>query len=370
MMEIKKFIDVHVPIFYCNLKCNYCYVGQCSQNVIPCKFQYSSEVVKRALSVERLGGVCHFNVCGMGETMIPRELIEYIRVILEDGHTVMIVTNGTLTERFLEYMQLPQKLKNHLGFKFSYHYLELLRLNLMDVFWNNVRLVRDNGCSFSVELTPNDSYELYIEDIKKSCIENVGAKCHLSVPRNEASGGIELYSKHSKEEFYNIWKDFDSPMFELKMRHWEERRKEFCYAGLWSGLLNLGTGEFNACYRQPGPLGNMFENIDEKFPFCPVGKCALPHCFNGHSFLAWGIRPEIAEESYLDIRDRKSKMGSWINSEMAEQFEQKLYENNEQLSDEEKKKYLKIHKRAKIKYDIQKVENKVHKVIGKVRGKV
>ena len=87
-MEIKKFIDIHVPIFFCNLKCGYCYVGQCPQNTNKCEFKYSSDVVKKALSQERLGGVCHFNVCGMGETLIPKELIDYIRVILEDGHTV------------------------------------------------------------------------------------------------------------------------------------------------------------------------------------------------------------------------------------------------------------------------------------------
>ena len=103
-MEIKRFIDIHVPIFYCNLKCSYCYVGQTKQNKEPCVFNYTPEQVKKALSEERLGGICHFNVCGMGETLIPEELSEYIKVILENGHTVMIVTNGTLSSRFKEYV--------------------------------------------------------------------------------------------------------------------------------------------------------------------------------------------------------------------------------------------------------------------------
>ena len=133
-VEIKKFIDIHVPIFACNLKCDYCYVGQNPQDVKKTVFQYEVETVKMALTQERLGGVCHFNVCGMGETLIPKELVHYIRAILENGHTVMIVTNGTLTNRFLDYMEFPIELRKHLGFKFSFHYLELKRLNLMDTF--------------------------------------------------------------------------------------------------------------------------------------------------------------------------------------------------------------------------------------------
>lgn len=337
-MEIKKFIDIHVPIFECNLRCSYCYVSQMQQDKKKCQFNYSADTVKEALKAERLGGICHFNVCGMGETLIPEELVDYIRVILENGHTVMIVTNGTLTKRFEKFMEFPDSLKAHLGFKFSFHYLELNRVNMMEVFWNNVRLVRDNGCSFSVELTANDSYEPYIEEIKQCCLQHVGAVCHISVPRNEAAGGITLYSKHSNEEFYKIWKSFGSLMFELKMRHWGEARKEFCYAGLWSGLLNLGTGEFNACYRQPGPIGNLFEHPDEKFEFYPIGKCEIPHCFNGHSFLAWGVIPEIDEETYLDIRDRTNDRGDhWVNNVMSEQFSEKLFNHNDILTDSQKK---------------------------------
>lgn len=362
-MEIKKFIDIHVPVFICNLKCSYCYVNQMTQTKKKTEFNYSPDVVKKALSVNRLGGICHFNVCGMGETLIPPKLIDYVRVILENGHTVMIVTNGTLSNRFNEYMKLPDELKRHLGFKFSLHYLELKRLNMMEIFWKNVDIVRQNGCSFSVELTSNDSYEPYISEIKQTCLEHVGAICHISVPRNEATGSISLYSKHSRKDYYSIWENFNSPMFELKMRHWEEKRKEFCYAGMWSGLLNLGTGEFNACYHQPGPMGNLFENADDDFCFYPAGKCEISHCFNGHSFLAFGTIPEINEETYFDVRDRVDQNGNhWINDEMKAQFTQKLVSSNELLCDLEKKKYLKMHTRNKHKEIMTRIRRKMRRV--------
>lgn len=366
-MQIKRFIDIHVPIFACNLKCSYCYVSHMPQKKVKPIFEYGPETVKKALTQDRLGGVCHFNVCGMGETLIPEELIDYIRVILENGHTVMIVTNGTLTKRFEEYMELPDELKKRLGFKFSFHYLEMKRLNMMEIFFNNVNMVKKNGCSFSVELTANDSYEPYINEIKECCLKHVGALCHISVPRNEATDGISLYSRHNIKEFYNVWKEFDSPMFELKIRHWEEVRKEFCYAGLWSGLLNLGTGEFNACYRQPGPMGNLFQNPEKEFVFCPVGKCEVPHCFNGHSFLAWGVIPEISEESYLDIRDRIDKNGNhWINTEMRDQFKERLFRYNELYADGDKRKVINNHVINKQKFILKKIKNKIKKGVNKL----
>ena len=270
-----------------------------------------------------------------------------------------------VNERFMnyEYVCFPQELRERLGFKFSFHYLELKRLNMMQVFWDNVKLVRDSGCSFSIEITANDDYEPYIEDIKNECINNVGAMCHVSVPRDEATGGISLYSKHSKEEFYNIWKTFDSSMFELKMRHWEERRNEFCYAGSWSGLLNLGTGEFNSCYRQPRPCWNLFEDLDQPVVFEPCGKCELPHCFNGHSFLAWGVIPEISEERYLDIRDRECTDGShWINSTMRDQFNKRLKEVNVVLSSEEKDIIRRKHRKYKSVSYVNKISRKLVKI--------
>lgn len=366
-MEIKKFIDIHVPIFYCNLKCGYCYVSQLPQTRVRTCFNYSPEVVKKALSQERLGGICHFNVCGMGETLIPEQLVDYIRVILENGHTVMIVTNGTLTKRFESFMEFPADLKLRLGFKFSLHYLELKNRNMLDIFWSNVQLVKDNGCSFSVEMTANDSYEPYIDEIKQNCMNNVGAYCHVSVPRDEATRGIKLLTRHTMKEFYDIWKVFDSPMFEFKMRHWEERRREFCCAGLWTGLLNIGTGEYNSCYGQPGPVGNMFENIEEKFDFKAVGKCEIPHCFNGHSFLTWGVIPEINEERYLDIRDRVDVSGNhWVNDTMRSQFKSKLFECNVPLSEEEKKKIRVSHSIDKSRYIVKRIENKLRKGISKL----
>lgn len=342
---LKKFIDIYVPIEFCNFKCSYCYISQYDEKYHKTKnykipFNYSPEVVKQALTQERLGGICHFNVCGGGETLIPEKLSEYVRVILENGHSVMIVTNGILTDRIKLYTAFPKSLRSRLGFKMSFHYLELKEKNLLKTFFENVKHIKSAGCSFSVELTSNDTYEPYIDEIKSVCMKELGALCHVSVPRDEPEDKIPLLSKHSLEEYNEIWKVFDSAMFDNKIKYWGQKRKEYCHAGEYTALLNLGNGNLTPCYRTRGMVQNIFENPTKPIIWCPVGKCPIAHCFNAHSFLAFGNIPELNFCTYEEIRDRVDADGNhWITDEMRDHFKCKLYNNHSKLTISRKAKF-------------------------------
>ena len=182
MDKIKRFIDCTVPVVTCNLRCPYCYITQERDflKAMP-TFRYSAEVIGAALTQERLGGVCHFNLCGGGETLLPKEMIDIIFALLKNGHYLAIITNGTVTKQFEKIAQFPKEYLERLFFKFSFHYLELKKRNLLDRFFENINLMRSVGCSISVELTPDDYYIPYINEIKKICMERVGALCHVTV---------------------------------------------------------------------------------------------------------------------------------------------------------------------------------------------
>lgn len=359
---MKRFIDVHIPVTNCNLKCHYCYVAiGHERDSKATKFQYSAERIGMALTKERLGGICHFNLCGLGETLIPNEVVDIVKAILAEGHYIMIVTNGTLSKRFDEFCKFPEEYRKRLGFKFSYHYLELKRLKLFDCFYENVKKVHENGMSYSIELTPSDELEPYIEDIKKECMIHFGALCHITVPRDVSKPGYVLQSKHTMEQFKKIWGVFDSQLFDFKTQIWGVRRKEYCYAGAWSGLLNIGNGEFTACYgsriRQ-----NIFQDINKPIDFTAVGTtCRLDHCYNGHSFLALGTIPEIKSMRYNMERDRIDiRDGShWLTPEMNAFLNQRLEDYNREFT-----KYDKFVNLMKIcgyttKCGITKIQNKL-----------
>lgn len=360
---MKRFIDIHVPITACNFKCDYCYVTQMGKNNTErVEFKYSPEHVRKALSKERLGGACLFNVCGLGETLIPKEINKYLEALLAEGHYVMVVTNGTLTERFKEIERFDEGMRKCLFFKFSFHYLELKRLNKMEEFISNVNRIKNAGCSFTIEITPNDKLEPYIDEIKDICMKEFGALCHVTIPRMENDNVIPLLSKHSFEDFCLIWGTFKSELFDFKKSIWGVKRKEFCHAGEWSGLLNLGTGIWTPCYSIKAQKKNIFENIDKPIEFYPVGKCCkMPHCYNGHSYLTMGNIPEIDTYHFNQLRDRECVDGShWLTPEVNEFFNGRLdAENSSNYSSKDKLIFTKYKYKTIIKNVAGKISSKI-----------
>lgn len=226
MDKIKRFIDIYVPVTTCTLRCHYCYITQhCLFDGPLPKFDYSPEYVRKALSKERLGGPCLMNLCGGGETLLAPQMVEYIRELLAEGYYVMVVTNATVSKRFEEIAKFPKELLSHLFFKFSYHYMELKRRNLLDKFFANVCLMRDSGASFTLEATPSDELIPYIEEMQRAAIEHVGAVNHITAGRDErVAGALPILTNMSRENYQKTWSVFHSEFFDYKMSIFGKKR--------------------------------------------------------------------------------------------------------------------------------------------------
>lgn len=331
MEKMKRFIECYYPATRCNLRCQYCYITQQNKwkDKLPeCK--YNPETIGKALSPKRLGGICHINICGLGETLIPPEMTQIIYNILAQGHYVMVITNGTISNRFKEISEFPREFLNRLSFKFSFHYEELLRLKMFDVFFGNINLMREAGASFSLELTPYDGLIEQIENIKAICMKYVGAYCHITVARDESKRKIPILTNLSREDYLKVWGTFKSEMFDFKMSTFNVKRKEFCYAGDWSFWLNLVTGVARPCYYTLTGQ-NIFEDISKPIKFLAIGNfCPLPHCYNSHAFLTLGTIPELDTPLYASTRNRvEENKKEWLTEDMKEFLSCKLCESNE-----------------------------------------
>lgn len=335
MEKIKRLIAINVPFTKCNLKCKYCYLSQRNEwdGSMPA-FTRSPQEIRRALSKERLGGTCIINITGRGETLLPKEMPSIIYALLKEGHYLEVVTNGTLTKRFDEIVSFPRVLLNHLEFKFSFHYMEFIRLGILDQFFNNVNMIRDAGCSFTLELMPYDELIPYIEDIKNLCLEKVGAVCQVTVGRNDTDGR-SLLTSLSREGYEKTWNAFDSTMFKFKMDVYNVKRKEFCYAGMWSLYVDLISGEARRCYGFE-PEQNIYD-LSKPIDFKPVGhSCKQPFCYNAHAYLSLGLIPELDTPTYADIRNRETIDGKeWLSADVKTAFSAKLGDDNSRLSNKE-----------------------------------
>lgn len=341
MDKIKKFIDCYIPTELCNLRCHYCYITQKRKfNNKLATFDRSPQEIRKALSKKRLGGVCLLNFCAGGETLLSENVLPVVKALLEEGHYVMIVTNGTISERFIEISKWDKKLLNHLFFKFSFHFLELKRLNMMDKFFNNVKLMKSSGSSFTVELTPSDELIPYIDEVKQVCVDNLGALCHVTIARDDRTNGIEVLSGLSFEEYKKTWSVFDSELFNFKSEIFYKHRTEFCYAGLWSAWLKLDTGDIYPC-NCGKCFDNIYKNIKRPIRFRVIGKqCSLAHCYNGHAWLALGNIPELITPTYAEERNRKCSDGTeWLTADMKSFMSSKLCENNKQYSERKKRRF-------------------------------
>ncbi|WP_077155033.1 radical SAM protein [Bacteroides bouchesdurhonensis] len=363
MDKIKRYIDCYVPITTCTLRCHYCYIVQHGlfANKVP-ELKYSVETVRRALSKERLGGTCLINFCAAGETLISKDLLEYVRAFLEEGHYVMVVTNATISKRFDEIVAFPPELLKRLFFKFSYHYLELKEKNLLDRFFSNIKKVRDAGCSFTLEVTPSDELIPFIDEMNKKSIEEIGAIPHITIARDERDPErLPILTNMNKEEYYKVWSKFKSAIFEYKMKIFEVKRTEFCYAGDWSFYLNLGTGMMTQCYKSLIKQ-NIFEDVEKPIKFCPIGNnCLEYHCYNGHSYIVLGDIPELDAPTYAELRNRICIDGSeWLRPEMKSFMSTKLCESNKEYTQSEKKM---INRKQRIPFLRQRVRQTLIKLV-------
>ena len=331
--KIKKFIDCYIPITTCNFRCPYCYITQNNRwnDALP-EFKYSAQYVRKALSKERLGGTCLLNMCGGGETLLPPYIIELLKELLEEGHYIWIITNGSLNKRFEEISKFPKNLLYRLAFKFSFHYLELKRLNKLEDYVKNIKLMQDSGASFSIEITPYDELIEYIDEIKEFSLKNFGALPHITVAREDNTDNKKILTKLSKQEYNKVWSQFNSKMFSFKLSTFLVKRKEYCYAGKWSYILDIGKGVLRQCYSN-NLQQNIFENM-KPIKIKSVGrKCLEPHCYNSHAFLTWGDIPRLKAPYYYEMRNRiQSDEKEWLNPYMKEFCSHKLKENNNKFN--------------------------------------
>lgn len=322
---IKKFIEIHLPVGVCNMRCSYCYIGQYGNRVK--ELQYNIADIKKAFSFQRLGGTVLISICSDGETLLHPLISQIIDVLLHEGHYVMVVTNGVLTGKIQELLNLQSGMLDRLFFKLSFHYEEMIRENVLHVFYKNIELLHRSLCSFTVEYTTDDVSLKNVQKFKDSCMENLKVLPHINMPRDERKVSFGILSKFSYMNYCKNWDDakFDSEFFLYRKQFFCKKYKDFCYAGhryLW---VNLGTGYSHQCY-QTVPLQN-FMDWRKKIKWIPIGSnCLAAHCYVCYTFFTLGTTetPSYGTycPSYAEIRNRKDfHKRDWVKPTYQKAFE-------------------------------------------------
>ena len=334
--RIHKFIELLVHgTTECNFHCDYCYVWRKEDfhNGMEASL-FSPQEIRRALSLKRLGGVCHINMCALGETLLAKDIDKIIYELAAEGHYISIITNGTVSTKINKILEFSQSIQQKIFFKFSYHFLELERIKQFDRFWQNVKAVKESQCSYSIEITPSDLLINRIDEIKEDFNRHENGRMpHVTFTRDATKEGLDLYSQLSLDNYIKTWSVFNSDLFETKVGLYKRKIEENCYAGCWSYRINLMNGNLQSCYKQE--IGeSIFQNTNKNIPLNTVkSHCRLDYCFNNHAFIVWGDVPQIECKNYLQMRDRCDEKEMWVKEPYRAVMKQKLYDNNFQYID-------------------------------------
>ena len=359
MDKPQKMILLHVPTSICNLRCHYCYLAQrdvCYEGK-QADIKYSPEYIAEALSPKRLGGICYINSCAEGETLLTKNIDLYYKALAEKGHYIEIVTNMTVTPVIERILSWDKGLLKHIEFKCSFHFLELKKRGLLDVFVKNVKKAWEAGASANIEITPSDELIPYIEEVKEYSMKEFGALPHLTIARDDRTKEIGYLTKLTDNEYQKTWEKFDSDFWKFKRSVFGVKQTKFCYGGLWSIYVDIATGDARACYFMP--IGNIFDDLSKPIRFTPIGRCPIAHCYNAHAFLTMGLIPDATDVRYGDIRNRVREDGSeWLQPELKAFFNTKLSETNKEWSSVHRKFFL---RKKTVRTKLSAVKSKIKK---------
>lgn len=117
--------------------------------------------------------------------------------------------------------------------------------------------------------------------------------------------GLKIYSSLSNEEYLLEGNKYKSNLFSFTYNNFNEKIRDFCYAGDWSCVLNVKTGIAKPCYDSKGWTQD-FYNLDKKPFFYPIGKCKSQFCVNASHFCSLGVVPDRPCPTYYCLRNRYS----------------------------------------------------------------
>lgn len=333
-------LALNFKISACNLRCSYCYVANHSSNILD--IPYTDEEIRRAFKKERLGGSCLINVCSDGEPLIHPRIIDIIKIFLDEGHYVMIVTNGTIGKQIQRLLEMPGS--ERIFFKVSFHYEELKKRNLLNLFFDNMRKIKKSDASFTIEYTTTDDFfvgtnRLDIDEFKKLCYENLdGVYPHINIPREDRGKKRGVFSRYTFNNYLKKWEEIgiESAFFDFKKQIFGKKYKDYCYAGERSLWISMEDGMPHQCYHTP-PIQNFMEDINKPVKWLAVGNnCSESYCYSAHFFMTLGIAPFPDDLCYKpthdEIRNRLCLDESeWIKEEWKKILQKRIVQREHKV---------------------------------------
>lgn len=330
--KVSRALTVYVSGNSCNLRCPYCYVKNSHPNEIPKPMclKYPLKQMVRAFDPRRIGGIAEVTVIGSAETLLAKEVIPFVHGLLHFGHVVTVVSNATLPSRVDELLDCPKEDLKNLILKASFHYEELKRRQLLDVYFQNIKNAISHGASAYPFVVISPEYSKHIKEIGELITENLGIKAHCS-PCNSINNEFDLqfHSEFDPKPTEKLMEEldhyFDTRIYRECVRYKEvDVQNTFCYAGRWSLGIDMATGHTFKCHNFRKDNENFYENVDKPYSWgMPIGmSCAIESCCLQYNFFSENILPDFpGKYSFGQLLYQKGMISEYIRDKLDVKFD-------------------------------------------------
>lgn len=267
----------------CPLRCEYCFVNSVrptKKYIIPSLFKMlglkrthdprrdnpkSVDINSVINSLELLGKTCLIGLSGGGEPFAVPNFIELCEALIKD-HYILINTNFVYKSvlRFVDRID-PGRVE---VIVVSYHYQELIRKNLIDIFFRNLNYAKEKGFNIVVAMP---AYPSYVKDISKhrKLIRSKGFEFIYQPFCGWYKG--KLYPDNYSENELRVFSLSDEKVATYN------RLGKLCNAGYNAATIQ-DDGTINSCSSINDNLGDIMKkvNLRNELTICPVGNCGCP----------------------------------------------------------------------------------------------
>ncbi|MCF6270728.1 MAG: radical SAM protein [Melioribacteraceae bacterium] len=244
----------------CNLDCEYCFGKITDTNVKV----HSIKIEQLISTLDKTDKTFRISFTGGEPTLVPN-FVEACKAITKKHY---ISFNSNLISKNIKQIAEEIDANRVLHIHASFHFEELMNMNLLNRFIENYNILKENGFNIFAEAVAYPKVKTKLDVIAKFAKENSITLTFAPFYGNYSGQTYPASYSHKELELFEISKSEISCF---------AQKGELCNAGCNAAVV-FSNGNVYPCHQIKRKIGNIYEGIEfsNELVKCPSKKCGCP----------------------------------------------------------------------------------------------